>query len=253
MRKSVLAAVGLVGLAVAVLAVAFHRPVAPPPPAQKTETAPPAVAPPQSAPAAETPAATPGEPPAPALPPKLASDLPTVDVPDRPIHTVPEDEPVIPKVTLLDRKGNEIASRRMVLTAPRAVPLPTRPAIFTGSAQATGGVALAVAGRPVHLFGVRVADPRDRCGLGPGDSRSCTEVARDALAQRLKRYPTVSCHMPAGQRGEPAAVCIDASGTDLGGFLVAEGFALADTNQSYEYFGSEGVARSFRRGLWHNR
>lgn len=105
----------------------------------------------------------------------------------------------------------------------------------------------------MRLFGVRVAEARDRCGLGQGDARSCSEVARDALAQRLQRYPNVSCRVPAGQRGDPAAICIDAAGTDLGGFLVAEGLALADTSQSYEYFGPEGVARYFGRGLWRYR
>lgn len=126
-------------------------------------------------------------------------------------------------------------------------------AIFNGTGQAAGGTVLSVDGRYVNLFGVRVPDPRDRCGLGPGDNRSCADVARDALAQRLLRYPSVACHVPPGQRGQPGAVCTDASGTDLGGFLVAEGYALADTGQSYDYFGSEGVARSFRRGLWRYR
>ena len=110
-----------------------------------------------------------------------------------------------------------------------------------------------VAGRPVRLYGIRVADPGDRCALGPGDARSCADVARDALAQRLSRYPGVFCRVPSGQHGEPSAVCLDGNGTDLGGFLVAEGYALADTKLSRDYYGAEGVARSFRRGLWMHR
>jgi endonuclease YncB( thermonuclease family) len=245
MRKWALVVVGLVGLAFGIAFIVRNNP-----PTLTAERPEALLAPPEQ-PAAETPSPSP-EPSA--SPPKpAAADLPTVEIAQRPVHIVPENEPpTVPKVTLFDRSGKELPGRPVVLTPPRpATPPPVAP--FSGTAQAAGGTALAVAGRSVKLFGVRSGDPRDRCGLGFGDGRSCADVARDALAQRLKRYPQVSCHTPAGQRGDPAAVCIDNSGTDLGGFLVAEGLALADLSQSYEYFGSEGVARSFRRGLWRNR
>lgn len=152
------------------------------------------------------------------------------------------------------------ASPQIALAEPRLVPpiansrsAAPASAFFNGTGQAAGGTTVSVDGRDIALFGVQLPGPRDQCGLGPGDNRSCAEVARDALAQRLQRYPSVACHVPPGQRGRAAAVCSDASGTDLGGFLVAEGYALADTHQSYDYFGAEGVARSFRRGLWRYR
>jgi len=181
-------------------------------------------------------------------------DLPTVEVAARPVHTVPSDEPPVPKVTILDRNGRVIATREPPPPLPTPAPTPppaTTP--FGGQAQATGPTTLAVGGKTVRLFGIRVPDARDRCGLGSGDGRNCVDVARDALSQRLKRYPNVYCRTPADQRDNLAAICIDASGTDLGGFLVAEGYALADIGQSYEYFGSEGIARYYRRGLWRNR
>jgi endonuclease YncB( thermonuclease family) len=264
MRKSAFVALGLLGLAGVIAGVALERPAAPPsPPPQSAASSEPAAtaSPPASAPSSASAASSDAPPPLttqaavqPTPPP--VPDLPTVEVAQRPVHTVPDEEPPpAPKVTLFDRKGKELpASRQAMLTPPPAAPKSLAiPATFGGPAQAAGGTQLAVAGQAVRLFGVRVADPRDRCGLGPGDSRNCADVARDALAQRLKRYPIVKCHLPPGQRGDPGAVCVDNSGTDLGGFLVVEGFALADLGQSYEYLGSEGVARSFRRGLWHNR
>ncbi|HEY3919367.1 MAG TPA: hypothetical protein VGL83_16370 [Stellaceae bacterium] len=229
-------------------------------------TAPPAAAPP--APAPPTAAASPQ--PAPAPPPAAAEAspaLPTIAVPPRSVHSVPNDEPPVPTVTLLDRKGRTIkeikpstsvaaapASAALAPPPPAAAPgaMPT-PVTFNGAAQAAGATVLTVGGRSVRLFGVRVADPRDHCGLGTGDNRSCADVARDALTQRLRHYPNAACHVPPGQRGSPAAICTDSSGTDLGGFLVAEGYVLADTSQSYDYYGAEGIARSFRRGLWRNR
>lgn len=90
--------------------------------------------------------------------------------------------------------------------------------------------------------------------LGAEVPRSCADVARDALAARLAAERTVSCRVPPGQsHGAQAAVCVDAAGTDLGGFLVAEGLALADPARSYQYVGAEGAARSFRKGLWRYR
>lgn len=162
----------------------------------------------------------------------------------RPVHAVPDEAPPGAGIRPFDRDA------RASLTP---VPSGLRPnPIFSGVARADGGTTLAVAGKEVRLFGVRAAGPRDRCGAAAG-AGSCADAARDALSRRLRRSPRVSCQMPAGQIGKPGAVCIDSSGIDLGGFLVAEGLALADTNQSYEYFGAEGVARSFRRGLWRYR
>lgn len=255
MRKSAWVVVGLVGLAIAGAVFVSYRRADILPAAREAESL--ALLPPATEQRSDAPANVPraAENPPPA-PPAVAPapDLPTVVVGQRPVHTVPDEDTPAPRVTLFDKSGKETTPRRSASLPPQSAPAPT-PSVapFSGLAQASGGTTLSVAGKGVKLFGVRVADPRDRCGLGPGDSRSCGEVARDVLAQRLKRNPSVSCRMPAGQRGEPGAVCTDAGGTDLGGFLVAEGLALADTNESYEYFGSEGVARYFGRGLWRYR
>ncbi len=261
---------GVAGMAVGAALVVVERYVhavpLPAPTAQQASLPPVPEEPPQAAP----------EPAPPAAP-----DLPTVDVAPHVVHTVPDEDTPAPKATIFDRNGREITSRNNNTPPPSYVPSPSpmppnaatapssrgplilpqfaaKPAPpsagnFSGAANASGGIALVVGGRPVALFGVRPPDARDRCGLGPGDARSCADVARDALAQRLQRNSNVNCRIPPGQRGNPAAICTDNSGTDLGSFLVNEGLALADTGSSYEYFGAEGVARSFRRGLWRNR
>jgi endonuclease YncB( thermonuclease family) len=228
------------------------------------------------------PSATAGATPPAKLP---ASDLPSVDVASRTVHTVPDAEPPAPSVTIVDRNGRTLkelqpssglsptyvpsvgpggagastASRgpaRPVLVPPANSRLASVPpgATFDGKGKAAGGTMLSISGRDIRLFGVRLADPRDKCGLGAGDNRSCSDVARDALTQRLQHYPNVACRVPPGQRGsDQAAICTDSGGTDLGAFLVAEGYVLADTNQSFDYFGAEGLARSNRRGLWRYR
>jgi endonuclease YncB( thermonuclease family) len=112
-----------------------------------------------------------------------------------------------------------------------------------------------VLGRKVPLFGISATRRGDRCQSAIAESpRSCDEVAREALAGRLRTNTFVSCRVPPGQpRGAGAAVCLDATGVDLAGFLAGQGLALADRAQSYDYVGAEGVARSLRRGLWRYR
>jgi len=68
----------------------------------------------------------------------------------------------------------------------------------------------------------------------------------------LKPGAQIYCHVPSPKPGIVIAfaICLDADGVDLGGWLVSEGLALADTGQSYDYAGAESIARSQKRGLW---
>jgi endonuclease YncB( thermonuclease family) len=241
MRKIFLLSAGLV-LALILGGVLLLPRSAPPPAAGASVSA--AVAP-----------ATP-EPAAPAAPPSAAppvADLPSIEVPQRPVHAVPDEAPAPPRpVTIRDRDGREIASPARPQAASPAAPAPDPRPRLIGAGRAVDGVSLAVRGERVQLFGVQPPRPGDRCTMSPqAAARACGEVA---LAARLGANANVSCRVPPGQRATPpAAICLDSTGTDLGGFLVAEGFALADRTQSYDYVGAEGVARAFRRGLWHYR
>ena len=178
------------------------------------------------------------------------SDLPSVDVPARPVHVVPPDDgkPARP-VTMTGRGG---APESHAAAAPPAVV----PAAVTikGAAKLAGGLSLTVGNRAVELFGVKPPHTGDRCAGTTQPPANCGDVARGALAARLKGNAAVSCRVPPGQRrAVPAALCVDATGVDLAGFLVAQGFALADPAQSYDYVGAETVARSQKRGLWRYR
>jgi endonuclease YncB( thermonuclease family) len=238
------AAAALSLVAVAVVTVVYHKQQSP---AVVAVTAPQAV--PVAPPRPPAPVVAPA-PPAPAVP-----DLPTVVVATRPVHEVPEDAPPPPPrpIALQTSGGKAIEQPRQAVpaAAPATVRAPA-PAL-NGPATAASATSLAIDGRTVRLFGVRPAEPGDRCGTPDGSNELCANAARTALARLLAGKGAVSCHMPAGQRGDPAFVCRDGTGTDLGGFLVAEGFARADTKESYDYFGAEGVARSFHRGLWRYR
>jgi len=177
-----------------------------------------------------------------------SSDLPSVEVPSRPVHVVPPDDgaPARP-VTMIGRLPSP-ESRR----AP--TPPPVQAVIINGPAKLGGGFSLTVGERAIELFGVKPPPSGDRCASGGQSTGNCGDIARGALAARLKANAAVSCRVPPGQRrAVPAALCIDAAGVDLAGFLVAQGFALADPAQSYDYVGAEDVARSLKRGLWRYR
>jgi endonuclease YncB( thermonuclease family) len=195
-------------------------------------------------------------PPAPPLAPRPVADLPVIEVAPRAVHVVPDsDTPPPHPVTFEGSDGRPLTRQPAQPAASAPAPSPRTPTQITGAARVTDVVSLDVLGRPIQLFGVKPPQSGDRCGAGTQiAARACGDVAREALAARLRNNATVFCRVPAGQREHrSAAICTDSSGVDLGGFLVAEGLALADSTQSYDYAGAEGVARSFRRGLWRYR
>ena len=186
-------------------------------------------------------------------------DLPTVEVSPRPVHAVPDyDAPARP--VILPERGRSAAvapggSQRLAARQVPSLPPPGPAATIAGKARLGQGVSLVVQGRTVALFGMRGPKQGDRCTVSDRlEPRACGDVAREVLAARLDVYGTVSCRVPSGQRaGAPGAICRDSTGVDLGGFLVAQGFGLADPAQSRDYLGAESTAASLHRGLWRFR
>jgi endonuclease YncB( thermonuclease family) len=222
-------------VAVAILALLGISATAPvPPPKPVPIAAPPPV--PIAAPVPETQA----EPVTPPAPPEPAP-LPEVTLKVMPEHSIPEDA------------GNTAHDRNVspeVAFGASRVPLPSAPKQFSGTGKATGPAALEIGKVPVQLFGVKSPPSHERCGLG--DGADCATAAQRALATHLKPGAQIYCHVPSPKPGIVVAfaICLDADGVDLGGWLVSEGLALADTGQSYDYAGAESIARGQKRGLW---
>jgi endonuclease YncB( thermonuclease family) len=244
-------------------------------------------APEPASPAAEA-SAAPTEATAPAAP--GLDPLPQRRVAELPIHTVPEDavppasQPLdlrAPATAPAPGKPVALAPEQMPKAAPSsrgfdlnlpgdrppqaatAEPKPAAPPArvaslppvkqLAGKGEVAGATALRVAGRPVHLFGVRAPEGGDRCAAEGGKSPlPCAERASHVLSERLARG-TASCRFPLPTSGEAAAICLDGDGVDLGGMLVAEGLALADRAQSFDYVGAESIAKAQKRGLWASR
>jgi endonuclease YncB( thermonuclease family) len=246
--------VGISVLAVLALLVVWRvlTPSPPAPPAPVVAAVAPAPTPASPPPAAPTaPEPAPAEVPpqvaaAPALPP-----LTSVAIAPRAINEVPEDN-IAPRrdSTALDMTrpppGYAGAGRH-----PSEGSTVGAPKQFLGPARVNGPTSLTVGAIPVQLFGVKPPLPGDRCELG-GTPMSCIELAKKRLLERFGRSDQVNCRTPNPQPGVVVAfaICLDVNGIDLGSFLLNEGLALADTGQSYDYVGAEGVARTLKHGLW---
>jgi endonuclease YncB( thermonuclease family) len=264
------------GLVIAALAGAASGWLSTPPPGKPVEATATIAEP--AAPPAATPQAEPAPPAAESPAPAVAAlpPLPTRTIPEWRTHAVPEDE-VPPAPKQLDLRMPSTGSAAAPAPAFRpfaslqpqtppggAAPVPGPPGgtgpQIAGAAQAEGATALRVGGRPLHLFGIRPPTTGDRCaepgipapGSGTQARRTlpCLEQAQGVLAARLRGRTNVSCRFPGTSRQDSPAICLDGDGVDLAGVLVAEGLALADPAQSFDYVGAEGVARSQKRGLW---
>jgi endonuclease YncB( thermonuclease family) len=277
------------GLVLAALAIAGAWRLGAPPPGKPVETTA-AIAVPTPPPAETMQAAAPTAPPsaesqAPA-PPAVAAlpPLPTRAIPEWQTHAVPEDSvppppkpldlrvspsgnaslPPPPSYRPFDSLQSSTAAGSASSGSAGAASTPgprggTGPQI-AGTAEAAGANVLRVGGRPLHLFGIRPPASGDRCaetgttpltsGAQARGTSPCLDQAQGLLAARLSGKAKVSCRFPGAVRQDSPAICLDGDGVDLAGVLVAEGLALADPAQSYDYVGAEGVARSQKRGLW---
>ena len=100
-------------------------------------------------------------------------------------------------------------------------------------------------GRSFTLAGVSAAAPGETCGDADA-AWPCGQMALTAM-RRFVRARTITCS-PATPAGEaPRRVSCDLAGQDLGGWLVAQGWAKAEDDAYRE---AEAEAREARLGIW---
>ena len=105
----------------------------------------------------------------------------------------------------------------------------------------------------VRLEGVDAPESRQQCLDAEGKRYGCGRSATEALKATIGSQPV---HCQGSQRdryGRLIAVCFDAEGTDLNGWLVSQGWALAYRRYSRQYIPQEEAARKAGRGLWAGR
>lgn len=122
-----------------------------------------------------------------------------------------------------------------------------------GTASVIDGDTIDLHGTRIRLWGIDAPESGQRCTSAEGGDWRCGKEAGFALADRIGRAP-VACEVKDTDRyGRKVALCRDAKGADLNGWMVREGWAVSYRAYSRAYVGAEDEARSARRGIWTGR
>lgn len=111
------------------------------------------------------------------------------------------------------------------------------------------GDTLEVHGTRIRLYGIDAPESAQQCRRADGTTWACGREASFALADLIGRR-TVRCEQRDTDRyGRAVAVCT-VGDTDLGAWLVRQGYALAYRRYSLDYVDEEDSARKSRAGIW---
>lgn len=129
-------------------------------------------------------------------------------------------------------------------------PLPAQASeVLRGVASVIDGDSLEIRGVVIRLHGIDAPEVRQRCLDANWRAYWCGQHAALALADRIG-WLIVECRGSNWDRfGRLIAVCTQ-DGTDLNGWLVSRGHALAYRHFSTDYVAEEDSARAAGRGLW---
>ena len=109
---------------------------------------------------------------------------------------------------------------------------------------------LEVAGQRVRLQGIDAPEAAQACRQASGHRYRCGDRATAALRARVGAG-AVTCTIEGRDRYNRAlGICYAADGTDLNGWLVRQGYALAYRRYSPKYIPEENQARAARAGIW---
>ena len=120
---------------------------------------------------------------------------------------------------------------------------------LTGAARVIDADTLAIAGRAVRLEGIDAPEKRQVCRRN-GRRYQCGVAATQALRQRIGGGRVTCAIGGRDNDGRSLGICHAADGTDLNGWLVEHGWALAYRRFSERYVPQEERARAAGAGLW---
>ncbi|PWC56830.1 hypothetical protein TSO221_00960 [Azospirillum sp. TSO22-1] len=125
-------------------------------------------------------------------------------------------------------------------------------ATIRGEGKALEGDLLSVAGTTVRLMGIDAPDPGQKCRNRYGHELDCFTIARDVLAGLIKDQE-VECTVADEDRNRQKQGECRVRGIDLGGAMVARGWAFQFWGLTQAYQKAEAYAQSKKMGLWAGR
>ena len=119
---------------------------------------------------------------------------------------------------------------------------------FAGKMYATDGNTLYFQGKSVRLFGIDAPEPRQYCYF---DERkwNCGRRAIQELRNMIMNLEVRCNEKHKDRHGRIVAVC-SVAGEDLNAWMVANGWALANREESDEYVDEEEAASNASKGVW---
>jgi len=143
-----------------------------------------------------------------------------------------------------------IATVLATLFAPVLAGAPAGAVEITGPAHVLDANAVEIGGRPIQLYGID-APPENQICERAGAPWRCGQDASWALAEKLERHWLLCDTLPGGSAEVSRAICYlgGRDGVDIGGWLVEQGWALAD-RAGTDYLAQEQSAQRAGRGLW---
>lgn len=131
-----------------------------------------------------------------------------------------------------------------VLAAP-----PAHAADIAGKARVIDGDTIVVAGERIRLRGIDAPEMDQECRSHKGIAYKCGVLAAKALAGIVGSQPVTCKDATRDRSGRLAAVCF-IGWANINEQMVADGWAMADRNESDAYVRDENAARARNEGLW---
>lgn len=122
-------------------------------------------------------------------------------------------------------------------------------ASLAGTATVIDGDTIEIHGQRIRLDAIDAPESRQQCLQEDGSSYPCGRRSAFALADKIGRAP-VRCEAKGHDRYRRiVAVCFLGT-TNLNGWMVEQGWAVAFRKYGIDYISQEDFARTTRRGLW---
>ena len=109
---------------------------------------------------------------------------------------------------------------------------------------------LEVAGQRVRLQGIDAPESQQSCRQATGQRYRCGDTATQALRARIGAGAVICTIEGRDRYNRALGICYGPDGTDLNGWLVRQGHALAYRRYSPTYVPQEAHARAARAGIW---
>lgn len=157
----------------------------------------------------------------------------------------------------------QISRERRVIETPASATLPARqeeprsappareqemPSGLMGRASVIDGDTIDIHGTRIRLNGIDAPESRQTCEANGANYR-CGQRAAIALSDFLATR-VVSCEQTGTDRYRRVLATCSVDGTDMGGWMVSQGWAIAYRKYSVAYVQVEEKAQAEKRGIW---